>query len=99
HDVIIVALFLAHALEIDIAERAGIAGRDHLDAGNGVAVARRFNANALAVDLEGNSAGMRRGGGHQQCGEDVELLHDGLPEWLVSALRWMWVDPTRCIGP
>ena len=27
---------------------------------------------------KGNSAGMRRGGGHQQCGEDVELLHDRL---------------------
>ena len=77
-DVITVLALRAEALEIDIAERAVIAGRGDLDAGNGVAVARRLNTNALAVDLEGNAAGMRRGGGHQQCGEDVELLHDRL---------------------
>src|SRR5207244_398323 len=83
-----VALALgAHALEIDIAERAGVAGRGDLDAGNAVAVARRFNTNALAVDLERNSAGMRRGGGHQQCGENVELLHESLLKRLASGWR------------
>jgi hypothetical protein len=76
-DVVVLALG-AHALEIDIAERAVISGRRDLDAGERAAVARRFDTNALAVDLERHAAGMRRGGGHQQCGEDVELLHEGL---------------------
>jgi hypothetical protein len=77
--IVIVLALGADALEIDVADRAGIAGRRDPDAGQRVAVARRFDANPLAVDLEGNAAaGMRRGGGHQQRGDDVEFLHVSL---------------------
>src|SRR6267154_368146 len=53
------------------------ARRRNLDAGQRVAMARRFDADFLTFDLERNAvAGMGRGGGHEQRGEDRELLHE-----------------------
>ena len=42
-------------------------------------MARRLDVDALAVDLERNAAaGMGRGGGHEQRGDDKELFHVSL---------------------
>src|SRR6266702_2189380 len=58
-------------------------------------MARRLDADALAVDLERDSvAGMGRGGGHDQRGEDIEFFHVGLlvDVWAVVELARTLVE-------
>jgi hypothetical protein len=79
----------AKAVEIDVVELDRLVRQARRDDGHAVergAVARRLDADVLALDLKRDRIAGMRGGGRgeeERRGGDIELVHDNLPEFMV----------------